>query len=544
MVIFLILALFFSQTLPAITVHLPPKVSVSVDGQVGYELQPIPCSLTIIRDPTQKVDITSFSYHDKPLQVQFISDTRAGPQQLFKGHEQDEIIVSTYRFTLLPQNKGLYVIDPVSVKVGDVIVTSNPFTYEVVGPQVNTSLTLNAALLTTGTIYPGQKVQFQYKITFHDMVQLTKENLPLLELDNFRNVKAAKVETFAEGGATVQLITQDAIALKPGTLTAPESLIEGHIFTQDASGSKTINPQIFQATAPGFTITVTPFPEQDQPGSFSGAIGLFHYELRPLTQAIQANERMHVELIVSGQGDLGTVNISPSSLKKQLSPSFEVSDLPPVGKIENASKHFILELIPLSVGIKAIPPLEFTSFYPALNRYYTVKTRPIPIVVTATAKKPSLSQPRIAPQAVEIFSNVSLNKIVSPISFSTTTLVLALFLTALLFFIEKKAYVLWQESQKQQDTSHDLFMQALTNKNDMKIAFPLIRQALLLRLYEIKETKEPVLNPQDLQSYGIQEEIKKFLCSLDEKSFGGLAEHVEVKEIIDQATELYYRLRS
>ena len=64
----------------------------------------------------------------------------------------------------------------------------------------------------------------------------------------------------------------------------------------------------------------------------------------------------------------------------------------------------------------------------------------------------------------------------------------------------------------------------------------------------MKETKTCLNFPEELNTYGVQGDIRKFLSSLDEKIFGGqvssLAEHMESKEIIDQATELYHRLRT
>jgi hypothetical protein len=106
-----------------------------------------------------------------------------------------------------------------------------------------------------------------------------------------------------------------------------------------------------------------------------------------------------------------------------------------------------------------------------------------------------------------------------------------------------EGWLLKKKRLSEQETSRALFMQALTYKQDVQKAYPLIRKALLLRLYEVHETPSIVSNPEELQTFGIQGDIRKFLLSVDQRRFSGLAVDMETKELIEEASQLYFRLK-
>ena len=157
---------------------------------------------------------------------------------------------------------------------------------------------------------------------------------------------------------------------------------------------------------------------------------------------------------------------------------------------------------------------------------------------------PPSSRSTPAAQPIELYGNEPLRGHAIPL-FSPSILVFISCILGAILFLEKYLLDAWkrQEERKMLLTSHALFMQALKQKNHMDIAVPLIRKALLLRLFEVKETQEVLTLPDTLDNHGVQGEIKKFLRSLDEQHFGGMAEQMQTQQIVEQATELYHRLR-
>jgi hypothetical protein len=112
--------------------------------------------------------------------------------------------------------------------------------------------------------------------------------------------------------------------------------------------------------------------------------------------------------------------------------------------------------------------------------------------------------------------------------------------------MQKLAFSAYKRRKKNLEgvNSRSLFLQALRQKSHFSKSILLIKQALLMRLFETKEIAQPVLHPEELANHGLQGDIKKFLCFLDERRFSGrLVGRIEMTAIIDQATELYYRMR-
>ncbi len=546
MFLVLIFSLFFSWSqLYGISVVLPAKATVTVDGGSAFEGKTIACTLSIIHERQQTIETSSAIYHEQPLHIERIAETYPNAKDLFKVQDPDALVVSTYRFTLPAQKKGLYVIDEVSIKVDGIEIRSVPVAYEVIGPELNSSLKLEAKLLENHAIYPGQRVHFQYKITFQDDIELSKEELPLLNLAHFRNIGAPKIDTIQDGQNRVQIILQEAVALQPVHFSSGDSLIEGRSYFISRAGEKIYGKQLLQAVAPGFDITIKAFPKEDMPPSFNGAIGLFYYQVTPLTNPIIVQEKLQIEITVAGQGEMDTLSLDPAWLKEQLQGNFLVSDIPPEATEKNYKKRFIVELRPISQKITTIPSLEFSSFDPALQRYFIVKTKPVAIqVLPNTSKKISPTQITSDKLPTEIMGNVALQSTFNEPSLSTMTALLLMLL--FLFLMQKLAFSAYKRRKKNLEgvNSRSLFLQALRQKSHFSKSILLIKQALLMRLFETKEIAQPLLHPEELANHGLQGDIKKFLCSLDERRFSGrLVGRIEMTAIIDQATELYYRMR-
>ena len=541
--------LFFAITSSDLIVDVPAQVTVQIQGAI-YENQPISGVISIVRLVKQKVDETSFMLDGKPLRVQFVSEDFP-PDQPFSRNDPEALIVSTYSFTLPSRDKGLYLINPISIKVGGVEVQSVPVTFEVQKIVSTGELKLEALVKESGPSYPGQKLTFEYRITFRNATELTKEELSLLDFEGFRGVGAPKIETARVGKDTVQTIDQTVVALAAGTFKSLPSRIEGYVLSKDNFGNMVRVPPLLTASCPPIEVQVLPFPEKDKPASFNGVLGSFFWKSRLLSQySVAVGEKIEVEIMVTGRGDLDTVTLPDFSKQKGFKSAFRFSDIPPQGVISEGTKRFVVEMRPLSASVKEIPEMEFSSFDPVLGRYVTVRTAPIPILVRESQQKganesPQKNEPFIMP--IEIEGNVPIDaKNLSAPRFDPLFLIGTALLLASLFLLEVIAnkFLKYRKLHPKEANSRELFITALKNRSSPSICFPLIRRALLLRLYEVGITDTLASNPEALKPEGVQGEIRKFLCSIDEKRFSGLGGDVEAKEVINEASQLYYRLKS
>lgn len=522
-------------------VNLPAKMTVSLDSR--FEKQPIVGTIKIIRMKSQAVDEGSFTLDGKPLAVSYQGQER--PEWAPNGLDEETVTVSVYTFSMPAQPRGLYLLGSIRARVGSNTVSYPAFSYEVAGSKVSEELSLQAKMAERGPVYPGQKVRFEYQISFRRPIKLTREELPLLDMTGFRSRGAPAINNQAFGEYTVQTITQEAIAETVGTFDSGASLIEGYAYVVDSGGAVRQASELFRAKAPSISVTVLPFPPQNRPVSFGGAVGVFHWQTRLLgSSTVTAGEKLSLEVLVTGSGDLETVDAPDLALQLGIKDSFLLPDIPPVGEEKKGTKRFILELRPLSDKVKEIPAIEFSSFDPISNTYVVKKSAPIPITVRPAATKTvGVSQTKPAEQLMQIQGNVLLAD--SEIERTELDVALAawaaggFFVAILLQFFLRR---LLKETKDKKGKSRDMLLEAIKNRGSPDSACQQITKALLTALCEVGYTKQQQHHPQQLKDDGIEGEVKKLLVSIDQKRFTGLEAQMEMNEIITEASALYHRL--
>lgn len=529
-----------------IRVDIPAKVTVEIPQ--SYENQPITGVITIIREFQQKVDESSFTLDDKPLKVELIHEAQPETNYLFPKGDPEAPVLARYRFSCPPRPPGLYLINPVYVKVGKMVVRSSSTSVQVSGAVSSHGLRMDAKILETPPIYEGQKVTFQYHIYFSDPIELAKEDLSLFTFEGFRTVGAPKIETYAADGETVQAISQSAVAEAVGTLQSKPSVIEGYVYKSDSEGKKTYFQPLLRAEAPSIQVEVLPFPEKDRPASFTGAIGVYSWKARLISSAsVGVGEKLQLEITAVGQGDLDTVSLPNLAKEKGFRDAFRLSDTTPAGEIIGNTKRFVVELKPLSNEVKKIPEMEFSSFDPIFKRYIVVRVPSIPITVrtgkVATAKE---REKRVELAPIEIERNVILtqNKLAAP-KIGIWFFVGVLLVLGGLFGAQMivRQWILSRRVKKK-ETSRELILEALKQRSSPQISYPLVQRALLLRLYEVGETATCLTEPEALLQTGIQGEIRKFLSAIQEKRFSPVSGSLETKEVLEEASHLYYQLKN
>lgn len=575
-------------------------VSSEIDLYQAYENRPLQGTISITHFSTAKIDDSSFNIEGTPIKAEAIKTVRFSPSS--------NIEMTIYRFTMPGKTQGLYVLPSISVKVDGETYKSIPSSYEVkagqpsnyappptpsptygtqtssqaIVPSPNTSTTpaiLNLKAIVDGLnpMYPGQKAWLTYRFYYNGNIELTKEQLPLLEAAGLEKIGDKRTQEYVENGLSVTEVAQEVQGGKPGTYVFPPSYIEGYAYTENAAGQKTYFEPKLHSETPMITITVQPFPTAGKPVTFKGAVGQFTIQTTLLTPPVATvDEEMKLAIDISGTGELGNIHL-PDLSQAGIKQLFRLSDLPPIESITGDTKRFIITLSPLSTSVTNIPSIPFSFFDPLANQYETVNSNPIPITVSQQPSPPPISAPPAAieptpvptptpqptppvtpkpppqppptqpdvykPKAVEIEGNLHLKRSdLSNLKFGTWSVmwVIPFGIVFILFQIGLKRYLEQMRSQVKPKTSSDIFDEAMSAGTDSPVFYQKLNRAFLKRLAEhglIANSDIPVEN---LPADGVVGEVRTFLYSIEEKRFTG--DKVATDELLKEAKTLFSKI--
>ncbi len=132
-----------------------------------------------------------------------------------------------------------------------------------------------------------------------------------------------------------------------------------------------------------FTLRIEPVPEIDRPPTWSGAVGNFDLALRVLAAEERTRSSVRFELVLAGDGDLGSVGIP------------EARDFPGcaiLGVLDDAGRArrtVVYDLEPNASGSREIAPISWSFFDPRPPaRFRTITTAPLPLPGKPDASTP------------------------------------------------------------------------------------------------------------------------------------------------------------
>ena len=357
-------SLFFADSSAA------PLVDASIDqmsAQAHYPLQGI---ITITHQKEEKIDPDTIQMEGKKLAVSHQRDVLMSAAS--------DTLLSIYNFELPGRDQGLYALPEISVQIDHHVYHSTPSAFEVVGgvptphPSSKPSagetspliFRLDTALKGPGTLYPGERTQFYYRISYNRSIDLTKSELPMIHPSHFQKVGDVHIHDTQEQEITVQELTQEVEASETGTFSFGPSLIEGYAYTMKG-GQKIYDNTLLQAQAPAVTVEVKAFPAHTQPASFTGALGSIEAEwLLESQNTLSVGDTLQLVLKVRGVTNLTELHLPLLECQPGFSGFFQTSDLPPPAEVQGETKFFHLELRPITPLSPHIPSLELSLIRP------------------------------------------------------------------------------------------------------------------------------------------------------------------------------------
>jgi hypothetical protein len=372
---------------------------------------------------------------------------QTGTSRQFEMHNMTTRASVTYTYTVLPLKPGTFKIPPQTIQVAGSTLQTPELTLRVSGspggqsapttagsPATNTAKLAFAELIVPKkTAYVGETIPVVIKLCFATRNKLT--DLPAINAQGFTMQKllqpdSAQSETINGKSWEVYSFKTAIAATHPGkfeigpvqgsaVVAVPRrtqgtsrnrspfdifSLDDPFLsdpFFRDPFGNFTQQQRITVVSEP-VSLEIKPLPA-NAPPSFSGAVGNFTMTAEAKPTNVQVGDPITVTSVVSGRGNFDRVNAPV------LEDEAGWHKYPPSGKFKqddevgiSGQKTFEMVLSPNDKR-PAVPPLIFSYFDPAKERYGTLQSAPVPIkveggaLVASAPTAPSTPGPAAAP---------------------------------------------------------------------------------------------------------------------------------------------------
>lgn len=565
LMIFFICNVFFMQLFGT-----ESSISVAVKSETASENTPVECLVTIIRDEGKDIDESSFKMNDEELEVEFIGDSYQSSVTIINGlRTEKKLVISNYRFLIEGKAQGTHRLPSIKVNVGGKRLSSHPNMYYIEGGVSSNSFILEAFVEGGEAVYPGQKFELGYRIYNIREIDLTAQDLPLLEAQGFKRIGEKRGVAYRSGQYTVQEWKQAVEATAPGIVSFRPSLIEGFAYEVDFFGRKTYVKPRLKAVSEAINVEVLPFPEENRPASFTGIIGDYSLDVSLLSKSeARVGDKLELRVEIVGEGEFSTVQLPNFSSFDGFSEDFRFGDLPPAGEKGNSSLIYHQELRPLSPNVTSIPSLELACFNPKSKQYYTLRSEPITITVlpselpkgivvqevesselagTGNSKEKFIEAvnwraPYEELDAIEILGNYRLvmEDLEAQREWSIAFIIFS-GLGALFLQTGTAHYIQKQRKKGKRETASEIFKKASKMQGEEKEFFSVLQRAMLLKLFECGFLEKELHSINEVSSEGICGEIRGFFRALEERRFSGKMD-LSLAEVIKDAKKMFRKI--
>lgn len=504
-------------------------IQLEVDGARAAPMSPIDLFISISHEANEMVDQNSFLLDGEPVKPRFLGEAQQSSVTVVNGQRAERNTkVARYYLEIEGLPEGIQLLPTLSVVVGNQRIESNPTTIEISAGQQSEQFILEAGVEGPALLYPGQKVKLYYRVLFKDNIDLTLEDLPLLEAEGLELVGDKSGVAYARRGFQIHELSQWARAKEPGVYTFPGGVVEGFAYTADFFGRKQYRKPKLRAESESLILQVRPFPDKGKPSLFDGAIGDFTIHAERIGSGpLLVGDKVDVLVKVQGSGDFDTVKLPDLRRMTGFQSQFRLSDLPPQIQQSEGEKQFQVTLRPLSSNVAQIPPFAFAYFNPETNSYQSVSSESISINVSggdipASVSSRHSSRVQESPEDVFVDDDQSTVDIAGPLPIEQAETpsrwfegfwALALLPLALL--------ALWAQLKLKQrrlnaanrsiSPSQELLNRAVEAIERGDDGFGLIQRALLLRLQEKNVIESLASSPDQLDQEGKAGKVRALL---------------------------------
>ncbi|MBK1854328.1 BatD family protein [Verrucomicrobiaceae bacterium 5K15] len=415
----LILAMAMLGTV--ITAIAAPEVSLhsSMSAKtffVGEEFQ-----FEILVSPADRVDIEEVESTDD-LAIQFVK------KEVVKG---DAFSTVALRYRMMPMSAGMVAIPPISVEVGDqVLSTDEEMFIQVKQAQTYPGLEI-VREIPDRDFYVGEPFMVDY--TWRSPLPLNgfravKLNLPLfydpafkirnpfdwidgddkaaigLPVANTRLIGRYNLLNEAERNVHSVSFAKIVIPVKTGEFEwSPSTLLISYVAPPAARNRnarwRTNYPSYFNnnffaeadgdeyqkyfAASSSQTVRVLPLPDAGKPHDFAGVVGSCKVTVTATPTVLQAGDPITLTIVVDDYAFPEVLDFPDLSSQPAFTRQFAIPPRQSSGRIVGKRKTYIRTLRPLAQDATSIPAVRIPYFDPQTKSYAVAESAPIPITVKA-----------------------------------------------------------------------------------------------------------------------------------------------------------------
>jgi hypothetical protein len=317
----------------------------------------------------------------------------------------------TYLYILQPEKVGTYSISKAIIEQNGQTYETKSLKMQVVKgsakpKQNNTKQTISneeiaknlyiRAIIDKRKVYKGEQVTVVYKL----YTRLTiASQMSINKLPQYQGFWAEELETASNitfntkviNGKQFRVGVLKKVALFPSQtgklevtpfeLTVPVQIqrkrsrnIFDDFFGDPFGRGETIE---YKAVSNTVKVDVLPLPIEGKPENFHGAVGDFKLEATMNKTSTKTNEPLTLNVSISGTGnfellEMPEINLPTGFEKYEPKVTENVRN---IGKLRGSKRGEYL-FVPRVVGIREIPPIEFSYFDPVKKKYFTLKSEP------------------------------------------------------------------------------------------------------------------------------------------------------------------------
>lgn len=320
-------------------------------------------------------------------------------------------VVHTYN--VVPQRAGTFTIPAQRIEIAGRLLNTAPVTLTVQnsgGPSgaaanVNAQLGFAEIVVPKSAVYIGESVPVELRIFVDARVRWQPREPPSMKGEGWtvQPFKEPQQEQLTRDGRVYDTVTfktvmtpvkEGSLAIGPGELNCAVQIPQArrarphfdiddffdHDIFPDPFGSFS-RSQSMTFRAEPIQIEVKALPTANQPRDFSGAVGQFTFSLESIPSKVKVGDPITLTMKVGGRGNFDRVaapQIAETSgwQSYPASATFKADD----GGGLSGTKTFEMAIIPTELKTR-LPPVEFSYFDPATEKYVTLRAKEMPVVV-------------------------------------------------------------------------------------------------------------------------------------------------------------------
>ncbi len=372
----------------------------------------------------KQIDVSKVKLNNIPLKYEVRETSTSSFTVVINGRTVNKSsgVVKNYIFEIPTGKIGELTIPPFEIKVGNKTYTSEQLRFNVLPKPRSSDLLFKTLLKNPHNVYyPTQVIEIENKIYFRNFPgspSIQNIHLPILQHRGFSLIpeKNANWEAVIneqrfnvnpKQGTDVingKKYNFFAFNLKFRLMESGRFSFDNYIrivvetgkVTRQSGffGTQLVKEQkVLYADSDPFKMVVRDLPNQNVPPSFNGAIGDFKIKVIPSCDTdVKVGDPITLLIEISGRGTWEFVKSPPIHKIPEITDYFKVSQDPVLGEVseDNSSKTFNVRMRVKSKTVDKIPPIPFTFFNLVQEKYVTIYSDPVSILVFDTQSNVSV----------------------------------------------------------------------------------------------------------------------------------------------------------